>query len=163
MAKLTEFTVEEAMLQWLEDLGYAVLHGPEIEPEGPREERANFGEVLLVERLRAALARINAGIPADAREDAVRKLRQTEHPILVENNRQFYRYLTDGVPVEYRIEGRMKPDQVWLVDFDHPEHNDWLAVNQFKVIEGPINRRPDIVVFVNGLRLAVLELKNAAE
>jgi len=99
--KFTESTVEEAALQWLEELGYAVLHGSEIEPEGPQEERANFSEILLVERLRAALARINPGIPADAREDAVHKLTRAEHPSLVENNRQFHWYLVEGVPVEH--------------------------------------------------------------
>ena len=100
--KLTESTVEEATLQWLEELGYAVLHGSEIEPEGPRQERANFGEVFLADRLRSALARINPTIPADAREDAVCKLTRVEHPSLVENNRQFHRHLSGrgagGIP-----------------------------------------------------------------
>ena len=161
--KITESTVEEATLQWLEELGYAVLSGSEIEPEGPRQERASFSDVLLVERLRAALARINPDIPGDAREEAIRKLQRSEHPDLVENNRRFHRFLTDGVPVEYRVEGRTKPDQVWLVDFDRPESNDWLAVNQFTVVEDRHTRRPDVVVFVNGLPLAVIELKDPTD
>jgi type I restriction enzyme R subunit len=163
MAKLTESTVEEAALAWLGGLGYAVLHGPEIEPEGPREERASFGEVLLVDRLRAALARINPNIPADTQEDAVRKLRLTEHPSLVENNRQFHRHLVEGVPVEYRAEGRIVHDVVRLIDFDRPDANDWLAVNQFTVMEERNHRRPDVVCFVNGLPLAVIELKDPTD
>jgi type I restriction enzyme R subunit len=160
---ITELTVEAATLDWLDELGYAVLHGSEIEPEGSREERANFGEVLLVERLRSALARINPHVPADIREDAVRKLRQTEHPSLVENNRRLHRYLTDGVPVEYRAEGRVVHDVVRLVDFDQAEANDWLAVNQCTVIEERNHRRPDVVLFVNGLPLAVIEFKDPTD
>ncbi|PIQ82948.1 MAG: DEAD/DEAH box helicase [Candidatus Omnitrophica bacterium CG11_big_fil_rev_8_21_14_0_20_64_10] len=160
---LTESVVEEAALQWLEELGYSILPGPEIEPEGLRQERASFGDVTLIERLRAALARINPGIPEDAREEAIRKLQRVEHPDLVENNRRFHRFLIDGVPVEYQAEGRTKHDQVWLVDFDHPENNDWLAVNQFTVMEERNHRRPDIAVFVNGLPLTVIELKDPTD
>src|SRR3989338_5631055 len=163
MAKLTESTVEEAALAWLGGLGYAVLHGPEIEPEGSQEERASFGEVLLVGRLQAALAEINLDIPADAREDAVRKLTRVEHPSLVENNRQFHRHLVEGVPVEYRAEGRVVHDVVRLIDFDRPEANDWLAVNQFTVMEERNHRRPDVVLLVNGLPLAVIELKDPTD
>ncbi len=161
--RVTESTVEEATLQWLEEMGYAILPGPEIEPEGPRQERTSFGDVVLVDRLRSAVARINPQIPKEAREEAVRKLLRAEHPDLAENNRRFHRYLTDGVPVEYQAEGRMKPDQVCLVDFDHPENNDWLAVNQFTVVEDRHTRRPDVVVFVNGLPLAVIELKDPTD
>ena len=163
LTKVTESTVEEATLQWLEGLGYVVLYGPEIEPEGPREERASFSDVVLIDRLRLALTRINPDIPEETRGEALRKLLRAEHPSLVENNRQFHRYLIDGVPAEYRAEGRIKHDQVWLVDFDHPENDDWLAVNQFTVIEDRHTRRPDIVVFVNGLPLAVIELKDPTD
>jgi type I restriction enzyme R subunit len=161
--RIAESTVEGASLAWLGELGYAMLHGSEIEPEGPREERRSFGEVLLVERLRSSLARINPHVPADTLEDAVRKLRHTEHPSLVENNRQFHRYVLEGVPVEYRAEGRVVHDVVRLVDFDQPEANDWLAVNQFTVMEERNHRRPDVVLFVNGLPLAVIELKDPTD
>ncbi len=163
VVKVTELTVEEATLQWLQEMGYAVLPGPEIEPEGPRQERASFGDVILIERLRSTLARINPGIPENAREEAIRKLQRVEHPDLAENNRRFHRFLIDGVPVEYQVEGRTKPDQVWLMDFDHPENNDWLAVNQFTVVEDRHTRRPDVVIFVNGLLLAVIELKDPTD
>ena len=161
--KFTESTVEEATLQWLEELGYVVLYGPEIEPEGLREERASFSDVVLTDRLHDALTRINPDIPEETRREAVRKLLRAEHPSLVENNQQFHRYLIDGVPVEYRVVGRIKHDQLWLVDFNHPENNDWLAVNQFTVVEDRHTRRPDIVVFVNGLPLAVIELKDPTD
>ena len=166
--RFTESVVEEAALDYFRELGYAVRHGPEIAPEEPGAERASFGDVILVERLRTALARINPTLPADALEEAFRIVTHPESPNLVENNRRFHKLLTDGVDVEYRREGRIVGDKVWLVDFNQPDHNDWLAVNQFTVIEGARqgaseNRRPDVVIFVNGLPLGVVELKNPAD
>lgn len=145
------------------ELGYTILHGPDIAPDALFAERASYSDVVLVGRLKEALARINPKIPAEAIEDAIRKVQQTESPSLVENNRRFHRFLTDGVPVEYRREDRIVHDTVWLFDFEEPENNDWVAVNQFTVIEDRNNRRPDIVVFVNGLPLSVIELKNQAD
>ncbi|MEW6386984.1 MAG: type I restriction endonuclease subunit R [Thermodesulfobacteriota bacterium] len=162
--KLSESAVEEAALTWLEGLGYRVLYGPDIAPGEPLAERESYGEVVLKGRLREALARLNPAIPAEAREDAFRKVIRPESAALLTNNRNFHRMLVDGVEVEYRLpDGRIKGDRVRLVDFETPEANDWLAVNQYTVVEGQHHRRPDVVVFVNGLPLAVIELKNPAD
>ena len=164
-AIIHESTVEDAALAWFGELGYAVLHGPDITPEQPHAERATYSDVVLVDRLRSALAAINPAVRPDAREDAIRKVLRAglDSPSLCVNNHRFHRFLVDGVPVAYQAEGRTVHDQVWLVDFENPETNDWLAVNQFTVIENKINRRPDVVVFVNGLPLGVIELKNPAD
>ncbi len=163
IAGFTESTVEDAALELLTELGYTVLHGPDIAPGELLEERAQFSDVLLLARLKNALARINSRIPAAAIEDAIRKLQSVAGPNLTESNRQFHRYLTDGVHVEYKLHGRIVYDQVKLFDFDRPKENDWLAVYQFTVIENRNNRRPDIVIFVNGFPLGVFELKNLAD
>lgn len=161
---LFESDVEEAALEWLGELGFLTLHGPEIAPDEPGAEREPFGDVVLVGRLRDAIDRLNPSIPPEAREEALRKVLRPESPALVEQNRTFHWQLRDGVEIEYRRDdGSIAGDRVRLVDFDHPENNDWLAVNQFTVIEGQHNRRPDVVVFLNGLPLAVIELKNAVD
>ncbi len=164
MTRFTESDVEEAALAWLEGVGWAVRHGPEIAPGEPGAERDGFGEVVLAGRLRAALARLNPTLPAETLEDAFRKLTRPEGSDLVTRNRAVHRLLVDGVTVEYRAEdGGIRGAQAQVVNFDHVEANDWLAVNQFSVAENRHNRRPDVVLFVNGLPLAVLELKNAAD
>jgi len=114
-------------------------------------------------RLRDAISRINPHVPAEAQEEAVRRVIRTETPNLLENNRRFHRMLVDGIDVEYQADGRTVHDKVWLVDFANEDNNDWLAVNQYTVIEDKHNRRPDVVLFVNGLPLVVIELKNAAD
>jgi type I restriction enzyme R subunit len=160
----TESEVEEAALGWFEELGYAVLHGPDIAPEEPAAERSDYHQVLLEGRLREALARLNPAIPADALDEAFRKVTRPESPALLVNNRALHRMLVDGVEVEYsRPDGSVAGDRARLVDFEDPKANDWLAVNQFTVVEGQHNRRPDVVVFVNGVPLAVIELKNPAD
>lgn len=164
MSALNESHVEEAALEWFGELGYAVGHGPQLAPGEPAAERESFGEVVLVGRLREAIRRLNPGIPEEAREDALRKVLRVGTPALVQTNRAFHRMLRDSVPVEYpRADGSIAGDHVRLVDFGDVGSNDWLAVNQFTVIEGQQNRRPDIVVFVNGLPLGLIELKNAAD
>ena len=159
---VTESTVESAALEWFRELGYAVLHGPEMGPEGLFTERTSYSDVVLVDRLGQAVAKLNPRIPENARKEAVRKLLRSEHPTLIQNNRRFHRYIVDGVPVEYRSDDRLVHDQAWLVDFSEPGNNDWVAVNQFTIVEEQHNRRPDMVVFVNGLPLATIELKNPA-
>jgi type I restriction enzyme, R subunit len=164
MSALTESIVEDATLTWFEELGYAIGHGPHLAPGEPAAERASFGDVVLVDRLRTALRRLNSAIPEDAREDALRKVLRVGTPSLTQTNRAFHKMLRDGVDVEYpRGDGTIKGDKVVLVDFADVLANDWLAVNQFTVIEGQHNRRPDLVVFVNGLPLGLIELKNAAD
>src|SRR5438046_8580822 len=157
---LSELTVEEAALNWFKELDFGVAHAPHLAPGEIAAERSSFGDVVLVGRLCTAIARLNPTIPSDAREDALRKVLRHDAPSLTANNRAFHRMLRDGVPVEYRRDdGSIAGDHVRLIDFDNPEANDWLAVNQFTVIEGQNNRRPDIVVFVNGLPLGIIELK----
>ena len=164
MAKISESEVEDAALEWLAGLGYAVVYGPEIGPEGPEQERASYDEVLLAGRLRKALARLNPHLPPETLEEVLRKVGQTETPSLIEENRRLHRYLAEGVPVELaREDGSIGGDTARLIDFAEADSNDWLAVNQFTVIEGHNNRRPDVVLFVNGLPLAVIELKNPGD
>lgn len=164
MNTLNESIVEDAALTWFRELGYTIGHGPHLAPGEPAAERDSFSDVLLTGRLRAAIRRLNPSVPAEAREDALRKVQRVGMASLTQTNRSFHEMLRDGVPVEYpRADGGIAGDHVRLLDFDHTENNDWLAVNQFTVIEGQNNRRPDIVVFVNGLPLAVIELKNAAD
>jgi type I restriction enzyme R subunit len=163
-SSFTESIVEQAALAWFESAGWSVKNGAEIAPGEPAAERGDFGQVVLAQRLRDALARLNPALPAEALEDAFRKLTRPEGAELVARNRAFHRLLVDGVTVEYRTaDGEIRGAQARVVDFDHVEANDWLAVNQFGVIENKRSRRPDVVLFVNGLPLAVLELKNAAD
>ncbi len=160
----TESVVEDAALSWLNELGYMLTHGPEIAPGELNAERTGFGEVVLAGRLREALRRLNPKVPGDALDEAFRKITIAQAPSLITNNRAFHRMLVDGIAVECRRkDGGMGAEVVRLIDFDDIDNNDWLAVNQFTVIEGHHNRRPDIVVFVNGLPLALIELKNAAD
>jgi type I restriction enzyme R subunit len=161
---LNEAIVEDAALTWFGELGYAIGHGPHMAPGEPAAERASFGDVVLAGRVRKAIDRLNPAVPVEAREDALRKVLRVGTPSLTQTNRAFHRMLRNGVEVEYRRpDGSIAGDRVWLVDFANPSSNDWLAVNQFAVIESQHNRRPDIVVFVNGLPLAAIELKNAAD
>ncbi|MFZ5556682.1 MAG: type I restriction endonuclease subunit R [Pseudomonadota bacterium] len=171
MTVFTESVVEDAALAWLEALGYAVLHGPDISPAGDtltpalsQREREKYSDVVLEDRLRQALVHLNPDLPPEALEDAYRKLTRADAPSLVERNRAVHRMLVDGVTVEYRRkDGSIAGAQARVIDFDQPANNDWLAVNQFTVSEGQYTRRPDVVLFVNGLPLAVIELKNPAD
>jgi len=167
MASITgviESHVEEAAMEWLAGLGYATMAGPLIAPGELTAERAGYDDVVLVGRLKAAIDRMNPAVPQEAREDALRKVLRVGGPSLVAANRAFHRMLTDGVDVEYTADGgRVVGDKVWLLDYATPDTNDFLAVNQFTVIENRRNRRADIVVFVNGLPLVLIELKNAAD
>ena len=176
MAKLTESVVEAATLAWLAEHGWQVAYGVDASPDGSAPERASNGDVVLAARLAAAVDRLNPAIPADARADAIRKVMAVELPSLVEENRRLRTLIVEGVPVEYRgSDGSIRGDRVRLVDFARVpgapgatgatglDRNDWLAVNQFTVIERGHVRRPDIVLFVNGLPLAVIELKNPGD
>ena len=164
MTTLTEADVEHAALGWLAGLGWRVAHGPDIAPHAPGAERDDYGEVVLDRRLRDALAALNPSLPSSALDDAYRKLTSPQGATLEARNRAFHRMLVDGVEIEYQdAEGGMRGDQVAVLDFDEPANNDWLAVNQFTVTENRNTRRPDVVVFVNGLPLGVIELKNPAD
>ena len=159
-----ESHVEAAALAWLSDLGCATANGIDIGPDGDKPERANYGDVLLVDRLRVAIARLNPTLTAETRAEVLAKLTQTLTPSLVEENRRLHRYMVEGVPVEVRrSDGSISGEQARLIDFDEPNANDWLAVNQYTVIENKANRRPDVVIFVNGMPLGVIELKNPGD
>jgi type I restriction enzyme R subunit len=160
---LNESIVEESALGWFQELGYAVFTGPQLAPGEPTAERETFSDVVLVGRMRQAIRQLNPAIPEDAREEALRKLLRLATPSLLQTNRAFHRLLREGVPVEYpRSDGSIAGDHVRLVDFTTVATNDWLVVNQFSVNDGQHNRRPDLVVFLNGLPLGLIELKNAA-
>ena len=162
----SESVVEDATLAWLEDLGYTILHGPEIGADTLTAERTDpsYRDVVLEGRLGNALSRLNPDLPPEALEDAFRKLTRIDAPSLLERNHALQRMLVDGVNVEYRrADGSIAGAQAQVLDFETPDNNDWLAVNQFSVAEEQILRRPDVVLFVNGLPLAVIELKNPAD
>ena len=153
---IAESIVESAALAWLESIGWHIVGGPDTSPE-----RDDYGQVVLEARLREAVARLNPGLPPSALEDASRKLVRPEGSTLEARNRMFHRMLVSGVTVEYRTgDGAIRGAQAQAIDFSDPTANDWLAVNQFTVTENRNTRRPDVVLFVNGLPLAVIELKN---
>jgi type I restriction enzyme R subunit len=162
----TESVVEEAVLEWLEELRYEVLGGPEIAAGEPAAERTdpNYRDVILAERLKAALRRLNPTLPAEAIEDAYRRLTRADEPSLITRNHEFHKRLVEGVTVEYtRRDGTIGGALVRVLDFENPDNNDWVAVNQFTIVEGQSTRRPDVLLFVNGLPLALMELKNPAD
>ena len=168
MTTLTEADVEVVTLEWLAALGWQVARGPDIAPDAPGAERNDYGQVVLERRMRDALARLNPSLPASALEDAFRKLTQPEGATLEIRNRSFHRMLVNGVTVEYRAgDGAIRGEPAQIMNFDRPDHNDWLAVNQFTVTEtaggNRSARRPDVVLFVNGLPLGVIELKNPTD
>ena len=164
MTSFTESTVEDAALSWLETLGWRVAHGPDIAPDTPGAERSDYGQVVLERLLRDAFGRLNPDLPAEALDDAFRRLTRPEGATLEARNRAFHRMVVEGVTVEYRAgDGTVRGGQAQVLDFDASAANHWLAVNQFTVVENKHERRPDVVLFVNGLPLGVMELKNPAD
>lgn len=161
-AVISEDHIEQIIIQEFIDLGYEYINGVDISPEGLYKER-EYNEVVLKNRLQEAIAKHNPTIPAEAQEEALRKVLRSDSPELFQNNYRFHKYLTDGVEVEFRKGDRIAGDKVWLVDYDNPHNNEFLVINQFTVIEGNVNKRPDVILFVNGLPLVVIELKNAAD
>jgi len=160
---MTEDQLEQETLAWLSATGYNYVYGPDIGVDGDAPERSNYIQVVLVERLRAAISRLNPSVPYAAREDALQQVLNLDTPVLLSANRQFHRLLINGVPVEYQRNGETRGDFVRLINFANVDANEWLAVNQFS-IKGPKHtRRPDIILFVNGLPLVLLELKNPAD
>ena len=160
---IDESDIETTAMNWLAGMGYSVLHGPDIAPDTADAERSRYEDVVLTQRLRDAVARLNPNIPAEAHEEAIRKVLSPHSPALVQNNRAFHRMLVDGVEVEYRdSDGATRGGGAQLVDFENFENNDWLAVNQFTVV-GDSERRPDIVLFINGIPVGVIELKNPSD
>ena len=164
MTTLTEADVEAAALSWLEGVGWRTAHGSDIAPDAPGAERGDYGQVVLERRLRDAIAELNPNLPLEALDDAFRRLTRPEGATLEARNRAFHRMLVDGVTVEYGAgDGAIRGAQARVVDFDDPDRNDWLAVNQLTVSENRNTRRPDVVLFVNGLPLGIIELKSPAD
>ena len=161
--KITESAIEQFAIELLEKQGYHYVYAPDIAPDSDTPERNRFEDVLLLERLRKAVGRINSSIPADVREDAIKQIQRLNSPELIANNEAFHRMLTDGIKVSYHKDGAARGDLVWLVDFKNPKNNEFLVTNQFTVIENEVNKRPDAILFVNGLPLIVIELKNPAD
>jgi type I restriction enzyme R subunit len=160
---MTEDQLEQEALSWLSDVGYTLLSGYDIAFDGVTPERADYKNTLLPFRLREAINRLNPNIPANAREDALRQVQDLGIPSLLSANRQFHKLMVNGVPVQYQKDGETRGDFVRLVDWETPAKNDWVAVNQFTIKGARHTRRPDIILFVNGLPLVLLELKNPAD
>lgn len=161
-AILSEDHIEQIIIQEFIELGYSYVNGADISPEGIAQER-EYDEVVLKTRLRYSIGKLNTKVPAEAQEEALKKVLRTNSPNLFQNNYTFHKYLTDGVDVEYRKGDRIVGDKVWLIDFENPTNNEFLVVNQFTIIENNTNKRPDLILFVNGMPLVVIELKNAVD
>ena len=163
MKSLTEDNIEQYTISELKELGFQYVHGVDISPDGDKAERSAYDEVILKQRLLSAVIKINSDIPADACSQAVNEISRIYSPDLLTNNEAFHKFLTDGVPVTYQKNGEEKNDYVWLIDFKNPLNNEFLVVNQYTIIEKNNNKRPDVLLFVNGIPLVVIELKNAAD
>ena len=161
-AVISEDHIEQVVIQEFIELGYQYINGTDISPDGSMPER-EYNEVVLKNRLQDAIAKFNPSIPYEAQEEALRKVLRSDSPNLFQNNYTFHKYLTEGVEIEYRKGDRIAGDKVWLIDYENPGNNEFLVVNQFTVIEGNTNKRPDVILFVNGLPLVVIELKNATD
>lgn len=162
VALISEDHIEQVIIQEFIELGYQYINGTDISPDGSMPER-EYNEVVLKNRLQEAIAKLNPTIPYEAQEEALRKVLRSDSPNLFQNNYTFHKYLTEGVEIEYRKADRIAGDKVWLVDYANPSNNEFLVVNQYTVIEGNTNKRPDVILFVNGLPLVVIELKNATD
>jgi len=163
MTRITENTIESFAIELLEKLGYAYIYAPDIAPDSENPGRESFEQVLLVQRLQNAVKRINPSIPAAAQAEAIKEIQRIASPELLANNETFHRLLTDGIPVSKRVDGDDRGDRVWLIDFKNPHNNEFVVANQFTIIENGNNKRPDVMLFVNGIPLVVIELKNAAD
>lgn len=163
MNRITENAIEQLTIERLEQLGYSYIYAPNIAPDSSAPERDSFEQVILRGRLEKAVRRINHTIPIDAQNEAIKEIQRIASPELLANNESFHRFLTEGVSVSKRIDGDDRGDRVWLIDFKHPENNEFVVANQFTIVENGNNKRPDIILFVNGLPLVVIELKNAAD
>lgn len=163
MTSFNENVVEQAALEYFAELGYRRLHGPDIAPGEPGSERSSYEDVFLWGRLRDALRRINSGTEAALIDEAVKTVQRAESQSPIDENARLHQLITEGVPIEHRgVDGQLRTTSLWLVDFEEPSNNDWVAVNQFTIVENGKNRRPDVLVMINGLPLALLELKNPA-
>ena len=162
MKPITENIIEESAIEILQSQGWDYANGKEISPEGLFCERENYSQIVLVNRLRNAIAKINPEIPIDAQEAAVQKVLRIASPEMLHNNEEFHRLLVEKVKIPYQQNGNERSHEVALIDFENIENNQFTVVNQYTIIENNQNKRPDVLLFVNGLPLVVIELKNAA-
>jgi type I restriction enzyme R subunit len=163
MTRITENIIEAFAIELLDKLGYEYIYAPDIAHDSENPQRDSYTQVLLLNRLQNAVKRINHGIPADAQAEAIKEIQRISSPELLTNNETFHRLLTEGIPVSKRVDGDDRGDRVWLIDFKNPHNNDFVVANQFTIIENGNNKRPDVILFVNGIPLVVIELKNAAD
>ncbi len=163
MTNITENTIEYLAIKLLERLGYEYIYAPNIAHDGENPERSSYEDVLLPGRMAEGISRINPDVPQAAQEEAIKEIQRIHSPELLTNNESFHRLLTEGIKVSYRKDGQQRGDLVWLIDFNTPENNDFVVANQFTVVENGVNKRPDVILFVNGIPLVVIELKNAAD
>jgi len=163
MTRMFEDDIEQLAIEELQALGYHYIYGPDIAPDGEFPERESYKDILLKNRLKDAISKLNPSIPLDAQLDAFNQIQRINSPDMLTNNEQFHTLLTDGINVVYQKNGEQRGDKVWLVDFNEPANNEFLVVNQFTIIEENTNKRPDIILFVNGIPLVVIELKNAVD
>ncbi|MBR5644143.1 MAG: type I restriction endonuclease subunit R, partial [Salinivirgaceae bacterium] len=163
MTKLLESDIEQMLIEQLKAKGYNYLYGPDIAPDGETPMRGGFDEVVLRDKLEAAVRRLNPSLPAPVLDEAVKAVLRIGSPDILANNEEFHRLLTEGVPVSVHKDGAERGERVWLIDFNDSWNNEFTVVNQFTIIENGHNRRPDVILFVNGLPLVLFELKNAAD
>jgi type I restriction enzyme R subunit len=163
MTRITEHSIEDFAIKLLEHLGYEYIYAPSIAHDGENPERSSYEEILLNQRMAEAVRRINPTVPPAAQEEAIKEIQRIHSPELLTNNESFHRLLTEGIKVSYQKDGQQRGDLVWLIDFNTPENNDFIVANQFTVVEDGVNKRPDVILFVNGIPLVVIELKNAAD
>jgi len=163
MTRITENTIEAFAIELLDKLGYEYIYAPDIAYDGKSPERESYAQVLLLNRLQNAVKRINHTIPADAQAEAIKEIQRIASPEMLTNNETFHRLLTEGIPVSKRVDGDDRGDRVWLIDFKNPYNNDFVVANQFTIIENGNHKRPDVILFVNGIPLVVMELKNAVD
>ena len=161
--KITESDIEQLAIELLQEQGYTHLYGPDIAPEGKNPQRESFGDVVLERKLKSAIDRINPSVPASARDDALQQIKRINASQLIDANKTFHQMLTEGVRVTFQKDGNERGDIVWLVDFDNIENNQFDVVNQLDVVENGNHKKPDVVLFVNGIPLVVMELKNLAD
>jgi len=163
MTRITENIIESFAIELLDKLGYEYIYAPDIAYDSENPERDTYAQVLLLNRLQNAVKRINHSIPVDAQAEAIKEIQRIASPELLTNNETFHRLLTEGIPVSKRVDGDDRGDRVWLIDFKNPNNNHFVVANQFTIIENGNNKRPDVILFVNGIPLVVIELKNAAD
>lgn len=163
MTRITENIIETFAIELLDKLGYEYVYAPNIAHDSETPERDSYAQILLLNRLQNAVKRINPSIPPESQSEAIKEIQRIASPELLTNNETFHRLLTEGIPVSKRVDGDDRGDRVWLIDFKNPFNNDFIAANQFTIIENGNNKRPDVILFINGIPLVVIELKNAAD